>query len=108
MVIRSPSLEMADWLSAACRRHGLATLWQRPPSADRVEGAAAAIFDGSDLADDECNELKRLAAALKPAPVVALLAFPRAEHYRLRYRPEPRPYFLSPWRWKTYSGRSTP
>ena len=29
MVIRSPSLEMADWLSAACRRHGLATLWQR-------------------------------------------------------------------------------
>ena len=46
-----------------------------------MEGAAAAIFDGSDLAEDECDELKRLAAALKPAPVIALLAFPRAEHH---------------------------
>ena len=82
VVIRSPSLEMADWLSAACRRRGLATLWQRAPSADRVTGAAAAIFDGSDLAGDEYADLQRLAAALKPAPVVALLAFPRAEHHR--------------------------
>ena len=73
---------MAEWLSAACRRRGLATLWQRAPSADRVTGAAAAIFDASDLADDECADLQRLAAALRPAPVVALLAFPRAEHCR--------------------------
>ena len=82
VVIRSPSLEMADWLSAACRRLGLATLRQRTPSADRVTGAAAAIFDASDLSEDECSDLKQLAAALKPAPVIALLAFPRAEDYR--------------------------
>jgi CheY-like chemotaxis protein len=83
VVIRSPSFEMADWLSAACRRRGLATLLQRAPSAARVEGAAAGIFDGSDLGEDECAELERLALALRPAPVVVLLAFPRAEHYRL-------------------------
>jgi hypothetical protein len=82
VVIRSPSSETADWLSAACRRRGLATLWQRAPSADRVEGAAAAIFDGSDLGEDEHGELQRLAVALRPAPTVALLSFPRAEHHR--------------------------
>ena len=31
VLIRSPSWQMADWLSAACRRHGLATLWQCAP-----------------------------------------------------------------------------
>jgi hypothetical protein len=81
VVIRSPSTEMAEWLSAACRRRGLATLWQRASSADRIEGATAAIFDGADLDDDECGELKRLAAALGPAPVVALLSFPRTDTY---------------------------
>jgi CheY-like chemotaxis protein len=60
----------------------LATLRQRTPSADRVTGAAAAIFDASNLSQDESADLKQLAAALTPAPVIALLAFPRAEDYR--------------------------
>jgi CheY-like chemotaxis protein len=78
-VIRSPSFEMADWLSAACRRRGLAVVWQRAPSAARVTGATAAIFDGGDFGQRECDELERFAAALRPASVVVLAAFPRAE-----------------------------
>jgi len=48
-----------------------------------VEEATAAIFDGSDLRGTECDELRHLAAALRPAPVIALLDFPRIEdHHR--------------------------
>ncbi len=126
VVIRSPSLEMAEWLSAACRgpnavggdsrrrseresRVGQAkrspteptptptpkyggtafrlshptpasTIWQRDAAAVvRVEGAAAGIFDGTDLGDAECDELRRFVAALQPAPVIVLLSFPRIE-----------------------------
>ena len=80
VAIRSPSVEMADWLSAACRRQGYATVRQREPFSARVEGATAAIFDAVDLSDAECDELKRWADALGPAPVIVLKTFPRIEH----------------------------
>jgi CheY-like chemotaxis protein len=82
VVICSQSHETAEWLSAACRSRGYATIWQRPSTKARVAGAMAAIFDGTDLSRDECNQLGHLAAALHLAPVVALLAFPRANDRR--------------------------
>lgn len=82
VAIYSRTHEMAEWLSAACQSRGYATIWQRPPNIARVAGAMATIFDGSDLSPDECSQLGRLTAALHPAPVVALLAFPRAEDRR--------------------------
>jgi len=47
-----------------------------------VEGAVAAIFDGGDLGPNQCDDLRHLADTVHPAPVVALLAFPRMEDYR--------------------------
>ncbi len=82
VVVRCRSFETWDWLSRACRRRGLAAVWQRDDIVARVEGATAAIFDCADLNDDELDGLRRLSAALRPAPVVALMSFPRIEDHR--------------------------
>jgi CheY-like chemotaxis protein len=82
VVISAKSHEMAQWLSAACRSRGFATVWQRGPSAAQVQGAVAAIFDSAGLDPDEYDDLGRLTSTLRPSPVVALLAFPRPEDRR--------------------------
>ncbi len=111
VLIRSRSSEMAGWLLAACRDRGMAAIWHRRPAEPekgdsphlceapfgpfrqmgtvpffrpdaRVEGATAAIFDAAELDDAECDELRRFAAAAQPAPVIALLAFPRIDDQR--------------------------
>jgi hypothetical protein len=82
VVIHSRSSVMADWLSAACRGRGFVALSQRELAFARVEGAAAGVFDAGDLSDDESGTLRRFVAALRPAPVVALLSFPRIEDHR--------------------------
>jgi CheY-like chemotaxis protein len=82
VVIQAKSPEMADWLSAAVRQRGFATVWLRTPDSAKVERAAAAIYDGARFGDEECAELRRLAAAVRPAPVLALLGFPRIEDQR--------------------------
>jgi CheY-like chemotaxis protein len=81
VVIRARSREMAEWLSAACRSQGFATVCERSMATARIEGATAAIFDGGDLGQAEYDDLRRLTAALRPAPTIALLTFPRAEDY---------------------------
>jgi hypothetical protein len=82
VAIHSRSREMADWLSAACRSRGYAAIWQRDLSSARVEGATAGIFDAGDFSDDEHAALHGFVAALQPAPVIALLSFPRIENHR--------------------------
>ena len=79
IAIYTRRLEMEDWLSAALRRRGCPTVWLWPPHPSRVEGAAAAIFDGSDCRGRQLRQLEHLAAMLRPAPVIALLDFPRIE-----------------------------
>jgi DNA-binding NarL/FixJ family response regulator len=71
--------EMEAVLAAVCRACGYATVWLREPQAARVEGAAAAIFDAADGGQEELNQIRRLSAALAPAPLVALMDFPRIE-----------------------------
>ena len=57
-------------------------MWLRPPQSRRgCGGAAAVLLDGSDCRGEECDELRRLAAAMAPAPLVALLDFPRIEDF---------------------------
>jgi len=82
IAIHARSFEMADWLSAACRSCGLSTVWLRPPRPARVEGPTAVLFDGSDGRDGEVREIERLSTLFAPAPVIALLDFPRIETYR--------------------------
>jgi len=72
---------MWSWLAEACRSRGLAAVWQRGPQVVDVAGATAAIFDATDLGPAESAALRRLAAALRPAPVIALLSFPRVEDH---------------------------
>jgi CheY-like chemotaxis protein len=73
------SWAMEDWLCELFRRHGYATVWLRPPRAGRVRGARIAVFDGSQCSEAELDQLRRMVAAVAPAPVIALLDFPRAE-----------------------------
>lgn len=83
VAIYTRPFEMQDWLSAACRSRGYSTVWLRPPRPARVEGARAAIFDGPDCCGGEFDELDHLCGTLAPAPVIALLDFPRIEdHHR--------------------------
>ncbi len=81
IAIDTSRFEMEDWLSAACRSRGYSTVWLRPPRPARVKGAAAAIFDGSDCRGKEFDRLRRLVDTLAPAPVLALLDFPRIEDH---------------------------
>jgi hypothetical protein len=79
IAIHTPWFEMHDWLAAACRRRGYSTAWLRPGQSACVRGARAAIFDATECVDEEAQALSRLAAAVRPAPVVALLDFPRVD-----------------------------
>jgi hypothetical protein len=78
VAIHARRFEAADWLSAACRLGGYATVWLPPGWRTRVEGAAALVFDGSDFSGREPAELRRAGAELGPLPIVVLLDFPRA------------------------------
>lgn len=75
--------EMESWLAAFCRSCGYSSVWLHPPYCARLHGAVAAVYDGSDCCDAELDELRQLAAALAPTPIVALFDFPRiADHQR--------------------------
>ena len=79
IAIHSPSFDAQDWLSKSCRRAGYSTLWLRPREVPHVGGAQAAIFDAVDCRGEELHELRRLIAALEPAPTIVLMSFPRVE-----------------------------
>jgi hypothetical protein len=82
VAVDSPSFEMADWLSAACRRQGFATVRLDGRHSPRVEGAAAALLDMADSGPADFDSLRRLVAKVKPAPVLPLVHFPRTQDLR--------------------------
>ncbi len=82
IAIHTTTFAMADWLCDACRLRGHATVWLRPPRPTRVEGAVAALFDGSDCQGEEISRLEQFAVALAPTPIIALLDFPRIQTQR--------------------------
>jgi DNA-binding NarL/FixJ family response regulator len=43
------------------------------------------IFDAGDFQPAECDALRRVSAAFQPAPVIALLSFPRIEHEQIAF-----------------------
>ncbi len=81
IAIYTPVGEMEEYLAAACHNRGYSTVWLRPPRFAHVQGATAAVFDGSDCCGEELARLRQLSETLHPAPVVAMLAFPRIEQH---------------------------
>lgn len=79
VAIHTPSFDMYDWLSAACRWRGYSTVWLREDRARGVAGVRAGIFDATECREEEAASLSGLAAAIRPSPVVALLDFPRVD-----------------------------
>ena len=81
VAIRSPWAQMHAWLADACRLRGYTSV--RLPAAAgqsaRIAAVDVLLFDGTDGEDHELIELARLAASVRPAPVVVLLDFPRVE-----------------------------
>ncbi|MBN1589262.1 MAG: hypothetical protein JW888_07090 [Pirellulales bacterium] len=72
--------ETHEWLTAAARRRGYSTVWLRPHERVRIDGAKAAVFNGSAFSDYEVAQLRQLRKNLGPAvPIVALADFPRVE-----------------------------
>ena len=75
--------EMAGLLADACHRGRYATVWLHPRQPARVQGAAAAIYDGAAVDAAGLTELRQLIAEVSPAPVLALLDAPRIQDVRL-------------------------
>ena len=75
--------EMHDLLADACRRVGYSTAWLHPRQPARVQGAAAAIYDGTALDLAGWAELEQVSDAVSPAPTLALLDAPRIQDVRL-------------------------
>ena len=79
--IRAPRAEMVAWLADACRLRGYTPVRLLGAAGDAapIAPADALLFDGTDCRHDELAELPRLAASMRPTPVVVLLDFPRPE-----------------------------
>lgn len=71
--------DVQEWICDACRRAGYAAVRLRPGDPPLTEQPSAAIFDGSDEPCRQIGDLRRFAAKVRPAPVIALLGFPRQE-----------------------------
>jgi hypothetical protein len=82
IVLWSWRQEMADWLADVCRGCGYATVRLDPQQPIEARGAAAAIYDAAERRDPQLALLRRLSSAVAPAPVAAILDFPRLEDRR--------------------------
>ena len=82
IAIYSGEFAMWDWLEAACRRAGYTAMWVRDPLPHAIDQPVAALFDGNDHPIQQYQQLRCFAQCVAPAPVVALLGFPRPEDCR--------------------------
>lgn len=80
-VVRCQSFNAWEMTAEACRHRGMASVWRRDENAS-IENATVAIFDCDDFNEHELEQLRRLAASVRPAPVIALASFPRIDEQR--------------------------
>ncbi len=78
ITICSDEFACAEWLSAVCRKAGYTPQQVRPWDTLDPAGVAAGIFDVGEH-EERFDHLRRFVSALRPAPVVALIGFPRVE-----------------------------
>jgi CheY-like chemotaxis protein len=79
VAIRATEPEVAGWLAAACRREGFDTIGVSGQAPERLEGCLAVLWDGPLETERDEAELAGWARAIAPAPVMALLDFPRLD-----------------------------
>jgi hypothetical protein len=79
VAIHTPAAGDYQALAEACKAIGCATVWLAPGRAQQIDGAAAVIWDGCCENADETDALCELARRLSPAPLAALLSFPRSD-----------------------------
>ncbi len=82
VAVWSRGYEIADWLCEACRQQGYSTVWLNQGRVPRFEGVLAALYDMADTSPNDFAELTAFAAQLRPAPVFALMHFPRIQDLR--------------------------
>ena len=66
-------------LAQACGLAGLAATWLPPGRPYAVQGASLALWDSSGWGAFEAEELARFTGQVAPAPVLALVDFPRRQ-----------------------------
>jgi CheY-like chemotaxis protein len=71
--------ELADWLVAACRVQGLATLRTSPERPVPATGVEIVLWDAGLAGSTDFSELARLKSAYPGASIIALADFPRIE-----------------------------
>lgn len=83
VVIRAASLESYEAIAEACHALGHSTTWVNPRQPAFVTGAAAAIWDvAASTARDEAG-LGQFVKQVHPAPVIAIIGFPRESDRRI-------------------------
>ena len=74
--------ESFDWLSAACRHRGYATLWLRRPQFPLAEGFSALLVEGTDFHGTELEFFQEIVVRYPQARRIAIMDFPRIEDRR--------------------------
>ncbi|MEO8494635.1 MAG: hypothetical protein ABI614_06170 [Planctomycetota bacterium] len=78
VVIRAAGLETYEAIADACHTIGHSTVWASPRQPVFVTSAVVAIWDVASSIESDAEELGRFAKQMQPAPVVAIIGFPRA------------------------------
>lgn len=85
LAIRTETLDSYQTLADALNHLGFATAWVSPGQRPFVSGIWAGIWDSAMLNADDTSRLQEFRAWLGPAPMIALVNFPRvSDWYRLR------------------------
>ena len=82
VVIRASGLEAYQALADALNAHGYATSWATQNQRPSVRGHWAGIWDCEMGAANDSAQLAQFAALLRPAPVIAVMNFPRLQDCR--------------------------
>jgi len=81
IAIRARHAATYEALADACRAVGYSTVWLRPGHDVQLTGATAVLWDDACCERPQAVEIARLAEAVRPAPMIALLHFPRVQDH---------------------------
>ena len=77
VAVATPERAVADWLLDVLERQGYAGLWWTPYRRVRAKGIAAGLLDMADTGPSDMEQLTEFTRAAAPAPVIAMMHFPR-------------------------------